>query len=129
VVAPARKPDNEIALMQTPGGFGTPPFEHQGRELQVRVDGAELFGDGPPEDETPLEIDPVAAAGLGKFYAFAHGALETLRATRSTADELRGPGRVSWPRAIRCTHRRRRLPGAQRGVAGDRAQRRELSLG
>ena len=42
MVAPARKPDNEIALQATPGGFGTPPFEWEGEECQVRVDGAEL---------------------------------------------------------------------------------------
>ena len=42
VVAPARKPDNEISLRATPGGFGTPPFEHDGSEHRVRVDGVEL---------------------------------------------------------------------------------------
>ena len=42
IVAAARKPNNEIALAQTPGGFGTPPFEFEGRALQVRVDGAVL---------------------------------------------------------------------------------------
>src|SRR4051812_44931184 len=42
IVAPARKPDNEIALEATPGGFGTPPFDHDGLSQQVRVDGAEL---------------------------------------------------------------------------------------
>src|SRR3954454_25190142 len=42
IVAPARKPDNEIALYATPGGFGTPVFEYDGASRQVRVDGAEL---------------------------------------------------------------------------------------
>src|SRR3954468_3280426 len=42
IVAPARKPDNEIALYATPGGFGTPVFEHDGVSQQVRVEGAEL---------------------------------------------------------------------------------------
>ena len=42
VVSPARKPDNEIALEATPGGFGTPEFEWDGSRRQVRVDGAEL---------------------------------------------------------------------------------------
>jgi hypothetical protein len=85
IVAPARKPDNEIALTQTPGGFGTPPFEFEGRVLQVMVDGAELvvvtdgeerraalttladaarfvgddlFVDGVPDDARPLDVDP-----------------------------------------------------------------------
>jgi hypothetical protein len=42
LVAPARKPDNEIALEATPGGFGTPEFEFGGARHQVRVEGAEL---------------------------------------------------------------------------------------
>jgi hypothetical protein len=42
IVAPARKPDNEIALVATPGGFGTPEFDYAGRRQQVRVEGAEL---------------------------------------------------------------------------------------
>ena len=42
IVAPARKPDNEIALYATPGGFGTPVFEYGGAAQQVRVEGAEL---------------------------------------------------------------------------------------
>jgi hypothetical protein len=98
IVAPARKPHNEIALRQTPGGFGTPPFEFDGKRMQVRVEGTELvleqggterktglttladaarflghdlLPDGAPEDTTPLEIDPVAAERLGDFYAFA----------------------------------------------------------
>src|SRR3954452_18706352 len=89
IVAPARKPHNEIALTPTPGGFGTPPFEFQDHVLQVRIDGAELvvsedgnerrgapttladaarfvgpglFFDGVPDDTTPLDVDPDAAA-------------------------------------------------------------------
>src|SRR3954454_25038866 len=42
IVAPARKPDNEVALEATRGGFGPPPFDHDGIAQQVRVDGAEL---------------------------------------------------------------------------------------
>jgi hypothetical protein len=40
IVAP--EPDNEIALRATPGGFGTPPFEFEGEQRQVRVEGSEL---------------------------------------------------------------------------------------
>jgi hypothetical protein len=106
IVAPARKPHNEIALRQTPGGFGTPPFEFEGERMQVRVEGAELvlakggaettmrlttladagrflgadlLPDGAPEDTTPLEVDPVAAGRLGAFYAFADGVLHAFR--------------------------------------------------
>src|SRR5437764_970166 len=83
VVAPARKPHNEIALRHTPGGFGTPVFDVDGAACQVRVEGAELvvrrgredarapittlaaaaelvgadlYPDGPPTDAEPLEI-------------------------------------------------------------------------
>ena len=106
VVAPARKPHNEIALTATPGGFGTPPFEHEGRTLQVRVDGAELvvsaddvethsaitsiaeaaavvgaelLPDGLPEDSSGLGVDPEAAARLCEFYAFAAAALAAFK--------------------------------------------------
>jgi hypothetical protein len=106
IVAQARKPHNEIALTVTPGGFGTPPFEHDGRRLQVRVDGAELvvdaddvetrgplaslahaaavvggelLPDGLPDDDTDLAIDPGAAEQLGDFYAFAARALEAFK--------------------------------------------------
>jgi hypothetical protein len=102
VVAPARKPDNEIALQATPGGFGTPPFEHDGREQQVRVDGADLVHlsfierrvglttledarrlvedlvpDGPLDDE-PLDVDPDSAARLADWYAFGDAILREL---------------------------------------------------
>ena len=112
VVAPARKPDNEIALRQTPGGFGTPPFEFEGAQRQVRVDGADLvvvedgaerrapiesiakaaafaadlFPGGLPEDDSPLGIDPAAAARLGEFYAIASRALERFRADLPAGD-------------------------------------------
>jgi hypothetical protein len=106
LVAPARKPQNEIALCQTPGGFGTPEFEFAGRRTQVRVDGIELvltrdgrddraelrslaaagallgpdlLPDGVPGDDTPLDIDAEAAAVLADFYAFAADLLERLK--------------------------------------------------
>ncbi len=106
IVAPARKPHHEIALTQTPGGFGTPEFEHDGRRLQVRVEGGEivvetdgtvtsaritnlaevarlvgeeLFPDGMPNDESDLGIDPEAAKALGAFYELAAGVLEKFK--------------------------------------------------
>jgi hypothetical protein len=108
VVAPARKPHNEIALTVTPGGFGTPQFEHDGRRLQVRVDGAEivvvtddcetrsriksiadaaatvgeeLFPDGPPDDGEDLGVDEEAAERLGEFYDFADSVLQAFKDT------------------------------------------------
>jgi hypothetical protein len=103
IVAAARKPDNEIALTVTPGGFGTPPFEFDGRTIKVTVDGAELvvaeggaerrtaisslaeaaafvgeglYPSGSPDDRTPLAVDPAAAGALADLYAFAAAALE-----------------------------------------------------
>lgn len=114
MIAPARKPDNEIALIQTPAGFGTPPFEHDGRRLQVRVAGAEivveedgperrapivsvaeaaafvgadLFPDGLPDDPIELRIDPGAAGALAEFYAFAARVLEAVGSIMAPADE------------------------------------------
>jgi len=105
IVAPARKPDNEIALMATPGGFGTPPFEHNGSKHQVRVDGVDLVdgdrraaldsleeartivADLVPEelDSSPLSIDPAAAMALAAIYEFGAHVLQQL------VDEA-GPG-------------------------------------
>ena len=121
MVAPARKPDNEIALQATPGGFGTPPFEWGEEECQVRVDGAELvarrggeenrerlttiaagaeqigrdlFPGGAPSDSEQLEIDAAAAEQLGRWYALADAVLEQLRSDWSGDD----PSEVNlWP--------------------------------
>jgi hypothetical protein len=106
IVAPARKPHNEIALRQTPGGFGTPPFDFDGKRMQVRVEGAELvlavdgeetrtrlttladaggflgtglLPDGVPDDTGSLGIDPPAANRLGDFFAFSAEVLERFR--------------------------------------------------
>jgi hypothetical protein len=122
IVAPARKPHNEIALIPTPGGFGTPPFVYEGQLLQVRVDGIELvvstdgeerrleissladaasfvgprlFFDGVPTDETPLDPDRDSAERLAELYAFAAATLEDVRSTAAIADE---PGAIIlWP--------------------------------
>lgn len=87
VVSPARKPDNEIALVATPGGFGTPVFEDAGVLRQVRVDGAELVRrSGDDERRESLGVEPVAAARLADFYAFGAAILEELRAGAPPAD-------------------------------------------
>src|SRR4051794_7735871 len=105
IVAPARKPDNEIALQATPGGFGTPVFLHDGAEQQVRVDGAALvrsvggeerraaLGSLEPAralvaalgpgglDDAPLAVVPEAAQRLADWYAFATAILNELGGT------------------------------------------------
>ncbi|MEX2105962.1 MAG: hypothetical protein WD810_03585 [Solirubrobacterales bacterium] len=121
LVAPARKPDNEIALEATPGGFGTPEFEFEGRRRQVRVEGAELvhsaggqerraaltslvegativadlLPSGTRLDSEPLHVDPAAARALGDWYGFGAeilGRLVFLAAPGDAATEPR-----LWP--------------------------------
>jgi hypothetical protein len=74
VVSPARKPDNEIALQATPGGWGTPPFAWEGATEQVRVDGAELVF----ERREALGVDPEGAARLADWYALGDAILREL---------------------------------------------------
>jgi hypothetical protein len=121
IVAPARKPDNEIALQATPGGFGTPVFEHGGSRHQVRVEGDELVhsedGDerraplrtlatarsavaellpGDAElDDAPLEVDPIASRILAEWYGFAAALLEELK-TAASAEDNATPA-ILWP--------------------------------
>jgi hypothetical protein len=122
LVAPARKPPNEIALRRTPGGFGTPPFEFEGQTVQVRVEGSELvvdrdgdseriplaslaevgerlgaplLPDGIPTDATPLGIDSAAAERLADFYGFADDVLQGLRQSLPAGDV---PSEINlWP--------------------------------
>jgi hypothetical protein len=122
IVAAARKPHNEIALTNTSGGFGTPPFEVDGHSIQVRVDGAELvvledeaerrtrltsiadgaefvgeelFPDGPPDDRAQLDIDPEAAVRLGELYAFGADALKRFRSGLDPAADATPA--IIWP--------------------------------
>jgi len=122
LVAPARKPHNEIALAQTDGGFGTPDFEFAGSRMQVRVEGAELvlssdgeerrapltsladgaallgaelLPDGLPDDTTPLDIDPEAAARLADYYALGAEALD--RFTEDLPPEADASTKNLWP--------------------------------
>lgn len=63
LVAPARKPHNEIALQATPPGFGTPPFEFEGERWQVRVEGVELVvaqGGGAQQSERRAPLTTLA---------------------------------------------------------------------
>ncbi len=112
-MAPARKPDNEIALQATPGGFGTPVFDYGGAEHQVRVEGAELvhvvgaevrrvllrslsdageivaelLPDGAGLDDEALEVDPAAAQVLGEFYTFADAILARIGAAAGPGED------------------------------------------
>ena len=88
VVAPARRPDNEIALRFTRGGFGTPFFEQDGLDCQVRVEHGELVRQrGEEETREPLpDVDKPAASALGDFYGFACSVLEQLRADEADGD-------------------------------------------
>src|SRR3954454_21922719 len=96
VVAPARMPINEIALRYTRGGFGTPFFELDGADCQVRVEHGELVRQrGREETREPLPgVDIAAASALGDFYGLACSVLEQLRADEHEGD----PSLVQlWP--------------------------------
>jgi len=96
VVAPARMPPNEIALRYTRGGFGTPFFELDGADCQVRVEHGELVRQTHGEEtrDSLPGVDPVAATALGDFYGLACSVLEQLRADEPAAD----PSLVQlWP--------------------------------
>jgi hypothetical protein len=121
IVAPARKPENEIALQATPSGFGTPGFEFEGAEHQVRVEGVELvhhIGDGerraplrtlasaativaellPSAEELaedPLEIDEAGAEALAAWYELGAELLGELAAGAGAEDRPTAP--ILWP--------------------------------
>jgi hypothetical protein len=121
LVAPARKPDNEISLRATPGGFGTPEFEFEGASHRVRVVGAELvhgvggnegrapltslaegasavadlLPSGSQLDDQPLEIDPAASRALGELYGFGAEVLGQLVDRAAPEDEATIPR--LWP--------------------------------
>jgi hypothetical protein len=88
IVSPARQPANEIALRYTRGGFGTPFFEQDGADCQVRVERGELVRQrGTEETREPLpDVDIAAATALGDFYGLACSALEQLRADEADGD-------------------------------------------
>jgi hypothetical protein len=82
VVAPARRPENEISLRYTRGGFGTPFYEENGEECQVRVEPGGLVrqrGDLEAAEPLPPEASKDATRALGDFYGFACSVLEELR--------------------------------------------------
>jgi hypothetical protein len=96
VVSKERLPANEIALRYTRGGFGTPFFEKDGDDCQVRVEhGALVRQNGTGEQREGVEgVDPLAATALGDFYGFACSLLEELRAEEADLD----PSLVQlWP--------------------------------
>ncbi len=97
VVAPARKPESEISLRYTRGGFGTPFFEEAGDDCQVRVEPGRLIRQR-DTDETaeplPAEVSEDSARVLGDFYGFACSVLEELRHEQPDED----PSLVQlWP--------------------------------
>jgi hypothetical protein len=122
IVAPARKPENEIALEPAPEGFGTPHFEFGGTHLRVRVQADELVRDvagatqkaplfslstagvlvadllpeaGVGLDPAPLAIGRDAALVLADWYAFGARVLERLREEASAAEAASEP--ILWP--------------------------------
>jgi hypothetical protein len=97
VVAPARKPENEIALRYTRGGFGTPFFDEDGEDCQVRVEEGRLIrqrGSEEAAEPLPADVSKDSARALGDFYGFACSVLEELRHEQPDED----PSLVQlWP--------------------------------
>lgn len=97
VVSPARKPENEIALRYTRGGFGTPFFVQDGADCQVRVEHGQLVrqrGGKEEREALPEAVGEDAARALGDFYGFACSVLEELRHEMASED----PSLVQlWP--------------------------------
>jgi hypothetical protein len=97
VVSPARKPENEIALRYTRGGFGTPFFAQGDEDCQVRVEHGVLVrqrGDSEEREPLPAKVSEDAARALGDFYGFACSVLEELRHEQGDED----PSLVQlWP--------------------------------
>ena len=112
VMGPARYAvDQRIRLRWLPGGFGTPRFGADDR--QIRVDGADLvYERGGDTRRAPitscadaaalvgldaevsghaLDVDPAASAWLSDFYAFVLAVLEDLR------EEVDAEEPVIWP--------------------------------
>lgn len=96
VVAAERKPDNEIALEATPGGFGTPEFAWEGEARRILVEGVELVRevDGSQRREA-LAVDAAAAAALAEWYAFGATVLTQLAAAAGPGDAPSPP--ILWP--------------------------------
>jgi hypothetical protein len=95
-VAPARKPDNEIALEPTAGGFGTPEFEWEGATHRVRVEGTELVRETDGEQERRgLDVDAASAEVLARWYEFGRDVLDRLRGEASVSEAPTEP--ILWP--------------------------------
>jgi hypothetical protein len=121
IVAPARKPDNEIALEAVGGGFGTPEFEFGGARHRVRVVAdelvheiggeerraslgslaeaaravAELLPAGTELSKDALAVDATASLALGAWYELGAATLAQLVAEAAPADEATPPR--LWP--------------------------------
>jgi hypothetical protein len=121
LVAPARKPDNEISLRATPGGFGTPEFEFEGAVHQVRVESdelvhrvdgeerrgtlsslaaggsaiADLLPAGTQLDSGPLQVDLAASRALGAWFGLGAEVLGQLVDRAVPEDEATSPR--LWP--------------------------------
>jgi hypothetical protein len=121
LVAPARKPENEIALEASSGGFGTPEFEFAGARQRIRIDAdelvrevdgeerraplcslaeagavvADLLAPGVELSEEPLGIDRDSALALAAIYEFGGGVLGELATGAEPAAPATEP--ILWP--------------------------------
>lgn len=92
VVSPARERVNgKIGLRWTLGGFGTPFFGDDQRQVRVDATGVvtQTGDDHVRVDPLPPGIDPDAVTWIGDFFGFAWSVLETLRADLDAPDDAR----------------------------------------
>lgn len=92
VVAPEIWPSWQVALVPTPGGYGTPWFvDEQGRRTRVRVDKGELVRErgGELTRESIAGVDRDSAAALGTMYGLADSVIGQLK--RENPDEKDDP--------------------------------------
>jgi hypothetical protein len=92
VVSPARAQVNgKIGLRWTLGGFGTPFFGDEQRQVRVDATGVvtQAGDDDVRVDPLPPGVDPDAVTWVGAFFGFAWSVLETLRADLAVPGDVR----------------------------------------
>ena len=92
VLSPARQRVNgKIGLRWTLGGFGTPFFGDDQRQVRVDRTGVitQTGDDSVRVDPLPPDVDPDAVTWLGDVFGFAWSVLEALRADLDAPDDAR----------------------------------------
>jgi hypothetical protein len=90
VSPPRQRVNGKIGLRWTLGGFGTPFFGDDQRQVRVDATGVVTqIGDDARVAALPPGVDPGAITWVGAFFGFAWSVLETLRADLDTPEQTR----------------------------------------